>query len=190
MPPEHKGCWGQWFLMEEPRNQYCYSLTTITGRPNVHPSLTSLQNVSCKPEPGLWILRASPSPTPYSGIKMPLNISTVTSGRAGGISCEILEQHLFQKLSLMVDPVLILSSGRKRRRDSSVPGSCSDPVLRKKEDKGQLSSRDQKAHLCTELAISEGELRNLFSWDFSTKDLNIRRCWLFISHVLRTLLSV
>ena len=121
MPPEHKGCWGQWFLMEEPRNQYCYSLTTITGRPNVHPSLTSLQNVSCKPEPGLWILRASPSPTPYSGIKMPLNISTVTSGRAGGISCEILEQHLFQKLSLMVDPVLILSSGRKRIRDNSVP---------------------------------------------------------------------
>ena len=107
-------------------------------------------------------MRASPSPTPYSGIKMPLNISTVTSGRAGGISCEILEQHLFQKLSLMVDPVLILSSGRKRR-DSSVPGSCPDPVLRKKEDKGQLGSRDQKAHLRTELAISEGELRNLFS---------------------------
>ena len=71
---------------------------------------------------------------------MPLNISTVTCGRAGGISCDMHEQHLFQKLSLMVDPVLTPSSGRKRRRDNSVP-----------ETKRP------------ELAISEEELRNLFS---------------------------
>ena len=39
----------------------------------------------------LWILRANPSPTPYSGIKLHLIISIVTKGRAGGISYEMLE---------------------------------------------------------------------------------------------------
>ena len=121
MPPEHKGCWEQWFLTEEPRNHHCYSLTTTAGRPHVHPSLTSLQNVACQPVSRSLNIESYSSPTPYSGIKMSLDICTVTSGRAGGISCEILEQYLFQKLSLMMDPVLIPSSGRKRRRDSSVP---------------------------------------------------------------------
>jgi len=37
------------------------------------------------------MLRASASPTPYSGIKLHLNISVVTNGRAGGISYEMFE---------------------------------------------------------------------------------------------------
>lgn len=65
-------------------------------------------------------MRARASTIPYSGVKMPLNISVVTNGRAGWINSEMLEQNLFQKLSLIMDPVLFPSSGRKRRRKSPV----------------------------------------------------------------------
>ena len=86
---------------------------------------------------------------------MPLNISVVTNGRAGWINSEMLEHSLFQKLSLVMDPVLFPSSGRKRRRER------------------EPSARDQKVDPCTELVISGEELRNLFSGNFSTEDLTV-----------------
>ena len=61
------------------------------------------------------------------------------------------EQNLFQKLSLKMDPILVLL----------------------KEEKRNPSARHQQAYFCTGLGIPEEELRNLSSeGDFTTRDLN------------------
>ena len=63
----------------------------------------------------------------------------------------MFEQNLFQKLSLMMDPTLVLW-----------------------KEKGEPNARDQQTHLCTELVIPEVELRSMSSEsDFTTRDLNI-----------------
>ena len=45
------------------------------------------------------MLTASASPTPYSVIKLHLNISILTNGRAGGISYEMLESEMLQSFA-------------------------------------------------------------------------------------------
>lgn len=180
MSPAQKVCQELQLLTRAQEHCHCHSPTMITGGPNIctsapapryfkishkwHP-LMSRDSIMVSYHPSketngtcedLWTLEASPPPTPYSGIKMPLNISAVTNRGAGWTDCEMPEQNLFQMLSLMRDPVLW------------------------KKEKGEPSGSDQQTYLFTELAMPKEELRNLTSeGDFTIRDSNIVWCWHF-----------
>ena len=70
------------------------------------------------------MLRASASPTPYSGVKLHLNISVVTNGRACGISYEMLESESHLVVSDSLWPHGLYSQWNSPDQDTGV-GSLS-----------------------------------------------------------------
>lgn len=103
---------------------------------------------------GLWTLRASPSPTRYSGIKMPLNISVVTHGEWLEW-CEIWAKLVWK--ALMNVGSCQFRSSRRRRTGSPRP--------------------ETKRTICTEFVISGEELRNVLLGGFSPRDSKSMWCW-------------
>ena len=83
----------------------------------------------------LWILRANPSPTPYSGIKLHLIISIVTKGRAGGISYEMLESESHSVVPDSLSPRGLYSSWNSLGQNIGVgsqfppPGDLPNPGI-------------------------------------------------------------
>ena len=75
----------------------------------------------------LWILRASPSPTPYSVIKLHLNISILTNGRAGGISYEMLESESVSVVPDSLWPHGLYSSWNSPGQNTGVGSLFSPP---------------------------------------------------------------
>jgi len=132
----------------------------------------------------LWILRASPSPTSYSVIKLHLNISILTNGRAGGISYEMFESESFSVVPDSLWPHGLYRSWNSPGQNTGVgslfppPGYLPKPGIEPESPTLQVNSLSAQPPRKPKNTGVDSLL--LLQWIFPTQELNWSLLWVAV----------